>query len=88
MEGKAAVLQPYTTHLRELPCEVFIVRNKCVEAYIKWGGKIVMSIGMLDSFETDAEIATILAHEVAFSFLLDVCILYLGRKSFMCCVLF
>jgi hypothetical protein len=35
MEEKAVESQPYTTHLKELPWEVFIVRNKCVEAYSK-----------------------------------------------------
>jgi hypothetical protein len=66
-----ATVEPQTGHLRDLNWRVFVVKNKCVQAYSNWSGKIVIYIGMLDFFDTDAEIVAILAHKVGLFSLLD-----------------
>ncbi|KAE8771805.1 Mitochondrial metalloendopeptidase OMA1 [Hordeum vulgare] len=64
-QGNAAV-RPQTGHLCDLKWEVIVIRNdKRVNAHSYPGGKIVMFTGLLNSLETDAEIAAILAHEAA-----------------------
>ncbi|KAM0843024.1 hypothetical protein ACQ4PT_057972 [Festuca glaucescens] len=63
-KGKVAAVEPQTGHLRDLNWGVFVVKNKRVQAYSNWSGKLVIYTGMLDYFDTDAEIATILAHEI------------------------
>ncbi|KAM0874831.1 hypothetical protein ACQ4PT_037171 [Festuca glaucescens] len=63
-QGKAAPQQPQTGHLHDLDWEVIIVRDDRVNAYNCPNGKIIVNTGCLNYFKTDAEIATIFAHEV------------------------
>ena len=53
-----------TKHLDELKWEVIVVDDKLVNAMCLPGGKIVVYTGLLHHFNTDAEIATVLGHEV------------------------
>ncbi|KAK1619481.1 hypothetical protein QYE76_024998 [Lolium multiflorum] len=62
--GKARGAQPQTKHLNELNWEVIVVRDNIVNAMCLPGGKIVVFTGLLDHFKTDAEIATVLSHEI------------------------
>uniref|UniRef100_A0A0D9VKQ1 Peptidase M48 domain-containing protein n=1 Tax=Leersia perrieri TaxID=77586 RepID=A0A0D9VKQ1_9ORYZ len=62
--GKARGAQPETRHLDRLNWEVIVVRDDLVNAMCLPGGKIVVFTGLLDHFKTDAEIATVLAHEL------------------------
>ncbi|KAM3223493.1 hypothetical protein ACQJBY_057071 [Aegilops geniculata] len=57
--------QPTTKHLDGFKWEVIVVNNKQVNAMCAPGGKIIVYTGLLDKFSTDAEIATVLGHEVA-----------------------
>ncbi|EXC20881.1 Mitochondrial metalloendopeptidase OMA1 [Morus notabilis] len=54
-----------TSHLEGLNWEVLVVNEPVVNAFCLPGGKIVVFTGLLEHFRTDAEIATILGHEVA-----------------------
>jgi hypothetical protein len=64
-KGIAHVLRPHTRHLDDLDWEVIITEDEECNAYVHpSGGKIVICSGLLDRFETDAEIAAIIAHEV------------------------
>ncbi|KAM0879660.1 hypothetical protein ACQ4PT_034083 [Festuca glaucescens] len=62
--GKVRGAQPQTKHLNELNWEVIVVRDNLVNAMCLPGGKIVVFTGLLDHFKTDAEIATVLSHEI------------------------
>ncbi|KAF0932551.1 hypothetical protein E2562_010433 [Oryza meyeriana var. granulata] len=62
--GKARGAQPQTNHLDGLNWEVIVVRDDLVNAMCLPGGKIIVFTGLLSHFKTDAEIATVLAHEV------------------------
>uniref|UniRef100_A0A2P2J218 Uncharacterized protein LOC8266010 n=1 Tax=Rhizophora mucronata TaxID=61149 RepID=A0A2P2J218_RHIMU len=53
-----------TSHLEGLKWEVLVVHEPVVNAFCTPGGKIVVFTGLLDHFKTDAEIATIIGHEV------------------------
>ncbi|RZC80711.1 hypothetical protein C5167_043290 [Papaver somniferum] len=53
-----------TYHLEGLNWEILVVDKPEVNALCIPGGKIVVFTGLLDAFRTDAEIATIIAHEV------------------------
>jgi metalloendopeptidase OMA1, mitochondrial len=64
--GKARGAQPQTGHLDGLNWEVIIVRDDMVNAMCLPGGKIIVFTGLLDKFRTDAEVATVLGHEVGF----------------------
>jgi hypothetical protein len=68
-QGKA-VVQPHTGHLHDLNWEVIVVRGDRVNAY-SYYDKIIIYTGGLDIFTTDAEIATIIAHEVGFSYSIE-----------------
>ncbi|VAI51734.1 unnamed protein product [Triticum turgidum subsp. durum] len=57
--------QPTTKHLDGFKWEVIVVNNKQVNAMCAPSGKIIVYTGLLDKFSTDAEIATVLGHEVA-----------------------
>ncbi|CAI9092117.1 OLC1v1027283C1 [Oldenlandia corymbosa var. corymbosa] len=57
--------EPATQHLEGLNWEVLVVHEPVVNAFCLPGGKIVVFTGLLNHFRTDAEIATILGHEVA-----------------------
>ncbi|CAM0944307.1 unnamed protein product [Alopecurus aequalis] len=56
--------QPETKHLDGINWEVLVVQENSVNAFCLPGGKIVVYTGLLDKFKTDAEIATMLAHEI------------------------
>ncbi|KAF9615880.1 hypothetical protein IFM89_026806 [Coptis chinensis] len=54
-----------TKHLEGLNWEVLVVDEPVVNAFCLPAGKIVVFTGLLQHFKTDAEIATIIGHEVA-----------------------
>lgn len=64
--GKVRGLQPATQHLEGLNWEVIAVNEPVVNAFCLPGGKIVVFTGLLNDFRSDAEIATVIAHEVVF----------------------
>ncbi|URE12650.1 Peptidase family M48 [Musa troglodytarum] len=64
-EGEARKSQPVTKHLEGLNWEILVVRDDTVNAFCLPGGKIVGFTGLLDHFRSDAEIATVIGHEVA-----------------------
>ncbi|XVF09726.1 hypothetical protein REPUB_Repub07fG0120200 [Reevesia pubescens] len=57
--------QPTTSHLEGLNWEVLVINEPVVNAMCLPGGKIVVFTGLLKHFGSDAEIATIIGHEVA-----------------------
>jgi hypothetical protein len=61
-KAKGAPLQ--AKHLDGLNWEVIVVQEKGVNAMCLPGGKIIVYTGLLDHFKTDAEVATVLGHEV------------------------
>lgn len=63
-KGQARGAQPATQHLEGLNWEVLVVQEPVVNAFCLPGGKIVVFTGLLEHFRTDAEIATIIGHEV------------------------
>lgn len=64
--GEVRGLQPATEHLQGLNWEVVLVRNPTTNAMCLPGGKIIVFTGLLDSFRSDAEIATVIGHEVLY----------------------
>ncbi|KAJ8633664.1 hypothetical protein MRB53_027000 [Persea americana] len=62
--GKARGSQPATQHLEGLSWEVIVVDEPVFNATCFPGGKIVVFTGLLNHFRTDAELATIIGHEV------------------------
>ncbi|CAK9135196.1 unnamed protein product [Ilex paraguariensis] len=56
--------RPVTRHLEGLNWEVLVVNEPVVNAFCLPGGKIVVFTGLLKHFKSDAEIATIIGHEV------------------------
>ncbi|KAK9147614.1 hypothetical protein Scep_006371 [Stephania cephalantha] len=62
--GKDKGSQAATKHLEGLNWEVVVVDEPVVNAFCLPGGKIVVFTGLLKHFQTDAEIATIIGHEV------------------------
>ncbi|KAL6008015.1 metalloendopeptidase [Asimina triloba] len=66
-KSQAARSQSATQHLEGLNWEVLVVNDPMVNAFCLPGGKIVVFTGLLDQFRADAEIATVVAHEVAHS---------------------
>ncbi|KAF7092184.1 hypothetical protein CFC21_094690 [Triticum aestivum] len=57
--------QAMIKHLDGFKWEVIVVDNKQVNVMCAPGGKIIVYTGLLDKFNTDAEIAAVLGHEVA-----------------------
>jgi len=53
-----------TQHLEGLNWEVLVVDEPTINAFCAPGGKIVVFTGLLKHFKTDAEIATVIGHEV------------------------
>nr|BCG50319.1 metallo peptidase-like protein [Beta vulgaris subsp. vulgaris] len=53
-----------TNHLEGLNWEVLVVNEPVVNAFCLPGGKIVVFTGLLKHFKSDAELATIIGHEV------------------------
>lgn len=66
--GKKRGEQAMTGHLDGLKWEVVVVQDPMINALCLPGGKIVVFTGLLDNFRSDAEIATVLGHEVIFFF--------------------
>ncbi|KAM3195855.1 hypothetical protein ACQJBY_071817 [Aegilops geniculata] len=65
-QGKLCRSQPQTAHLDGLVWEVIVVKNDRHVGAMSWPhGKIIVFTGLLNHLQTDAEIATILAHEIA-----------------------
>uniref|UniRef100_A0A1D1Y1G6 Mitochondrial metalloendopeptidase OMA1 n=1 Tax=Anthurium amnicola TaxID=1678845 RepID=A0A1D1Y1G6_9ARAE len=62
--GKVRGLQHAVQHLEGLNWEVVVVRNPITNAMCLPGGKIIVFTGLLDHFKSDAEIATVMGHEV------------------------
>ncbi|KAK1307295.1 hypothetical protein QJS10_CPA10g00747 [Acorus calamus] len=62
--GQARGRESETTHLEGLNWEVLVVREPIVNAFCLPGGKTVVFTGLLDHFTSDAEIATVIGHEV------------------------
>ncbi|KAK9286755.1 hypothetical protein L1049_015159 [Liquidambar formosana] len=63
-KGEKRRSQPTTEHLEGLNWEVLVVNELVVNAFCLPGGKIVVFTGLLEHFRADAEIATIIGHEV------------------------
>ncbi|XP_028117671.1 uncharacterized protein LOC114315276 isoform X1 [Camellia sinensis] len=63
-KGQERGSQSATGHLEGLNWEVLVVNEPVVNAFCLPGGKIVVFTGLLEHFRTDAEIATIIGHEV------------------------
>ncbi|XP_044320473.1 mitochondrial metalloendopeptidase OMA1-like [Triticum aestivum] len=64
-QGMARIVRPHTRHLDKLNWEVVVTKNRECNAYVHpGGGKIVVFDGLLERFETDEEIAYLIAHEV------------------------
>lgn len=66
--GKKRGEQAMTGHLDGLKWEVVVVQDPMINALCLPGGKIVVFTGLLDNFRSDAEIATVLGHEVNLNF--------------------
>ncbi|PON69990.1 Peptidase M [Parasponia andersonii] len=64
-KGQERGSQSTTSHLEGLNWEVLVVNEPVVNAFCLPGGKIVVFTGLLEHFRSDAEIATIIGHEVA-----------------------
>jgi len=63
-KGQEKGSQPNTSHLDGLNWEILVVNDPMVNAFCLPGGKIVVFTGLLEHFRSDAEIATIIGHEV------------------------
>ncbi|XP_026409810.1 uncharacterized protein LOC113304904 [Papaver somniferum] len=63
-KGREKGAKVATQHLEGLKWEVLVVHEPIVNAFCIPGGKIVVFTGLLDHFRTDAEIATVISHEV------------------------
>ncbi|KAF8113137.1 hypothetical protein N665_0055s0002 [Sinapis alba] len=53
-----------SAHLEGINWEVIVVNEPMVNAFCLPGGKIVVFTGLLDHFKSDAEVATVIGHEV------------------------
>lgn len=63
-KGEKHKAKPNTEHLEGMNWEVLVVNEPVVNAFCLPGGKIVVFTGLLKHFTTDAELATIIGHEV------------------------
>ncbi|XP_074319625.1 mitochondrial metalloendopeptidase OMA1 [Silene latifolia] len=63
-EGGKSGAKVSTAHLEGMKWEVLVVNEPVVNAFCMPGGKIVVFTGLLNNFKTDAEVATIIGHEV------------------------
>ncbi|KAI3942329.1 hypothetical protein MKW92_041466 [Papaver armeniacum] len=63
-KGQAKGSKVATHHLEGLNWEILVVDYPVVNAFCVPSGKIVVLTGLLDRFKSDAEVATIIAHEV------------------------
>ena len=64
-KGLKEKAKPYVEHLKPAKWEVLVVEDNNVNAFCLPGGKIVVFTGLLRHFPSDAEIATVLGHEVS-----------------------
>ncbi|KAH9297766.1 hypothetical protein KI387_029448, partial [Taxus chinensis] len=62
--GKRSGEKVSTQHLDGLNWEVLVVDDPMVNAFCLPGGKIMVFTGLLKVFQSDAEIATVISHEV------------------------
>ncbi|XP_010536516.1 PREDICTED: uncharacterized protein LOC104811503 isoform X2 [Tarenaya hassleriana] len=62
-KGKEKGSQAKISHLEGLNWEVLVVNKPVVNAFCLPSGKIVLFTGLLDHFEADSEIATVIGHE-------------------------
>ena len=65
-KGQERGSQAATSHLDGLNWEILVVNEPVVNAFCLPGGKIVVFTGLLEHFKSDAEIATIIGHEVLY----------------------
>ncbi|XP_022922484.1 uncharacterized protein LOC111430479 isoform X1 [Cucurbita moschata] len=63
-KGEKQGSQADISHLDGLKWEVLVVNEAVVNAFCLPGGKIVVFTGLLEHFRSDAEIATIIGHEI------------------------
>nr|KYP61822.1 hypothetical protein KK1_016333 [Cajanus cajan] len=63
-KGQERGSQAATSHLDGLNWEILVVNEPVINACCLPGGKIVVFTGLLEHFNSDAEIATIIGHEV------------------------
>lgn len=71
-KGQEQGSQANTSHLDGLNWEVLVVNEPVVNAFCLPGGKIVVFTGLLEHFRSDEEIATIIGHEVCYTFLFHI----------------
>jgi hypothetical protein len=62
------IWKPSTKHLRRRNWEVYVVDTREKNASCLLGGRIVIYKGLLDTLKSDAELATVIGHEVCFGF--------------------
>ncbi|KAK6121723.1 hypothetical protein DH2020_044533 [Rehmannia glutinosa] len=63
-KGQEKGMKSQTGHLEGLKWEVIVVDEPVINAFCLPGGKIVVFTGLLKHFRADAEVATIIGHEV------------------------
>lgn len=64
-KGLKEGLKPFVDHLKLMKWEILVVDKDIVNAFCLPGGKIVVYTGLLRRFPSDAEVATVLGHEVS-----------------------
>jgi len=62
--GKERGDKASTQHLKAFNWEILVVDDPIVNAFCLPGGKIMVFTGLLNAFPSDAEIATVISHEV------------------------
>ncbi|GER25300.1 peptidase family M48 family protein [Striga asiatica] len=67
-KGHEKGMKSQTAHLEGLKWEVIVVDEPMVNAFCLPGGKIVVFTGLLKHFRADAEVATVIGHEVRVNF--------------------
>ena len=67
-ESQQSGSQPTTSDLKGLNWEVLVISEPIVNAMCLPGGKIVVFTGLLEHFGSNAEIATIIGHEVQIAY--------------------
>ncbi|KAL9237255.1 hypothetical protein vseg_011828 [Gypsophila vaccaria] len=63
-KGGKSDVKASTGHLEGMKWEVLVVNEPVVNAFCLPGGKIVVFTGLLKHFQSDAEVATIIGHEI------------------------
>eukprot|EP00252_Welwitschia_mirabilis_P013314 TRINITY_DN29336_c0_g1_i1.p1 TRINITY_DN29336_c0_g1~~TRINITY_DN29336_c0_g1_i1.p1 ORF type:complete len:466 (-),score=66.65 TRINITY_DN29336_c0_g1_i1:120-1517(-) len=62
--GKKRGDKPSFDHLDGIKWEILVIHDPMVNAFCLPGGKIMVFTGLLEKFPSDAEIATVISHEV------------------------